>query len=488
MALAVDDTTVPAVTLIDVTAADDPAVVQQRLLELMDAGRKTALSGPRDVLARMRPDFARAWPDADTVLLDPTVGLGIHGFDAPDVETRHAILAGWRWSDGAATDAQATSPSRTARDVAAATRRHDVDFQVASASPATICKNMSQRLGKAAFGRANPSAAQRRELRREMRRYCQYGSLSLHVEEPPQFTVASSWVLNPITLTVATEWALIRNEDIAEPSRATYLFWVKTVGEGNGVGFVHRPGREAYLGADGSVHDLMDAAIHSGWGHPGVAGPAQALRRRSQVADSDSVDLFRCGESAATRPVDCPAVTVLKKLYPEDSFDGVVKASTGEVLAIQGHVLATGGRREDASVGLTLNLGISRSTGTTSNVSLPMVRALSRGDRAYTWTTRWTPDMRALHRWNEKERYVGKLTDKTPLASSLNPRYEIMWELPLAQNAGRTLPYTVVYEAGVIHCRTLSACAEAERSNGSLPLSGTRVGWMDRIVLRLPTR
>lgn len=488
MALSVDDTTVPSVTLIEVTAADDPAVVQQHLLGLMDAGRKTALGGPRDVVARMRPDFARAWPDTDTILLDPTVGLGIHGFDANDTETRLVILAGWRWNDGATVDTQEAAPSRSARELAEATQRRDVDFQVASASPAMICKHMSQRLGKVAFGRTNPLSAQRRELRREMRRYCQYGSLSLHVDEPAQFTIASSWMLNPISLTVATEWALIRNEDIAEPSQASYLFWVKTVGEGDGMGFVHEPGREAHLGVDGSVHDLMDVAIHSGWGHPGADGPALALRRRSQIADGANLDMFRCGESAATRPVDCPAMAVLKKLYPEDSADGVVKVSTGEALAIQGHVLATGGRGGEPTTGLTLNLGISRAAGTTSNVSLPMVRTVSRGDRAYAWTTRWMPDMRALHRWSEKEGYVGNLADKTPLASSLNPRYEVMWELPLAQNAGRTLPYTVAYEAGAIHCRTLFVCAEAERSSGTVPLGGTRVGWMDRIVLRLPKR
>lgn len=488
MALSVDDTTVPSVTLIDVTDADDPAVVQQRLIELMDAGRKTALGGPREVVARMRPDFARAWPDADTVLLDPTMGLGIHGFDASDAETRQAILGSWRWSGDAPSTVDDTALPRSSRDIPAVPRRRDVDFQIASASPAMICKSMSQRLGKMAFGRTNPLPDHRRELRREMRRYCQYGSLSLHVDAPSQFTIASSWMLNPIVLTVATEWALIRNEDPADASRTSYLFWVKTVGEGDGVGFAKRPGENALLGIDGSIQGLMDVAIHSGWGHPGADGPAQVLRRRSQVTDGTNLDLFRCGESAATRSVDCPAMAVLKKLYPEDSIDGTVKVSRSESLAIQGHVLAAGERRGQETAGLTLNLGISRTAGATSSVSLPMVRTTSRGDRAYVWTTRWMPDMQALYRWSEKTRYAGSLADKTPLATSLNPRYEIMWELPLAQNAGRTLPYTVAYEAGAVHCQTLLVCAENERSNGIVPQGGTRVGWMDRIVLRLPKR
>lgn len=481
-AFSVDATSTAAVTIVNVDETDDVAAVQQRLRDLLDQGRRTVIRGDRAVVARMRPDFVGAWPATNTILLDPAAGLGIHGVDTQDMQAAHSIASAWRWSD----DAFVSAETRQRRDILPRGHARHFSFSIAAASPAITCRNIVHELGTALFGEWLPSDGEQRALRREARRWCQYGTLPAHVVEPAQFTIASAWSRNYGALSLVSEWALIRNEDAAHSSRTRYLFWVKTVGEGDAIGFSREAGRDGGIGADDRLHDMVDAAIHAGWGPLHPRGVAHAWPLESAFPYAGNVKAFRCEAPEAARPAGCPIMPVLRKLYPEDSSDGSIPVSPGEGMDIAGEALLEKAVGRDDT--LSLGMAMIRHGLRTQTVSMPFVRTLSNADTQFFRTTRWTPDYPALYRWATTGSYAGSLASVTPLASTLNPRYEAIWELPWEGNAGRDLPFHLVYELGWNACANRSACLEREGNGQIRRQAKTRLGWSDHLVLHIPVQ
>lgn len=94
--------------------------------------------------------------------------------------------------------------------------------------------------------------------------------------------------------------------------------------------------------------------------------------------------------------------------------------------------------------------------------------------------------MPAIYRWINARGHVGSLAQATPLAATLNPQYEIVWELPLRGNEGRRLSYNMVYEAGWNTCFNGPNCAGHVQPSDSSIAPKARVGWKDRLKLTIP--
>lgn len=485
IALHVDEASFSGVTLLRVDASDDPMAVGRRLAELVDDGRRTVLTGRPEVVARMRPDVALAWPTTDTVVLDPAAGLGIFGFDAADDNARAATLSAWPWND----DPLGGPSSRVARTPSSLRKSRYVDFRVTAASPSLVCLNFQRQLNGLAFADAAPTADERRAFRREVHRWCQYGNLSVHAAEPGQFAIEPFRYSDLPLLSLVAEWALMRTEDSTDPSRTTYLFWTKTLGDGAGTGFARANGGDAYLDNErNEVRYLMDAAIHSGWGSIESREVVTAWPLNSTFPGTGNTHVFRCDAPEAFRPDDCAVSPLLRKLYPDDSHGGAVNISTGETISFGGDLkfarsMDTEGKH---AISVTLGLNTLRAQAVVVNTDMPLAHTRSSADTVSYRSTWWRPDVPAIFRWIQSRHLLGSLAHTTALAATLNPRHEILWELPLRGNAGRALPYHVVYEAGLNTCWYGWGCTTYRWPPEPEGRSKARVAWSDGIVVRLP--
>lgn len=488
-ALAMDERMFDAapIVVIAVDSGDRPAHVAGRLEELVDAGTRVVLHGNPDEVARLRPGFVRAWPRTNTVVLDPGATLGIAGFDAVDDAQRDAALRDWPWTPDVLPD----SGVHGRRDAEPVERqRQHIEFPVLASSPAALCGAFSKNMSASLFGSVTPTAQMRRAFRREVRRWCQYGTLSAHAAEPPQYTIEPFAAADDLVLSLGTEWALLRNEHPSDPEQTTYMFWARTMGEGAGTGFSRRHGYDAWFDpATQVMHNLLDAAIHSGWGPIESHEVVTAWPLNSSFPGVGNVHVFRCDAPNAFRPYECPLAPMLRKLYPDDSHDGAATISTGESLVVSGDVGVTRTVGTDGTaVHLTLSASVGRTVGSTAQVASSLTDIRSNADTVSYRSTWWRPDIGALQRWIDARRHSGSLAKATALATTLNPRHEIVWELPLRGNAGRELPYHVVYEAGWNTCVHATHCKDYRRyPMPDLPAKA-RVGWSDGIVLTLPRR
>lgn len=481
LAVSVDETSLPGVVLLHVGEADNTGDVIGTIEGLLDDNRRLVVFGAPSELTRVRPDVANVWPATNTVVLDPMAGLGINGFDAPGDEARLQAIKLWPWASDARVGG--TREPRVPRPDASF---HQVDFSVSAGSPAQICRNFSDGMASEVFGDRRPDADSLRAFRREVRRWCQYGNLSFYAADGAHFTIEPFRGSPVPMLSLLTDWALIRSEDRADPGLTNYLFWTKMVGEGAGSGFTRRSRDGAWYDAvRKEVRNIMDAAIHSGWGPIEPRDVVTAWPLNSTFPLTGDNHLFRCDGVPAFRPPDCPLSPRLLKLFPQDSFDGKVTVSTNESLAFGGEAKvgrSFGARR---TTSMTFGLHAARTVGRTAQVDMAMTRVRSNGGTAFSRSTWWTPDIPALFRWLEARGRVGDLGGTTPLAATLNPRHEILWELPLEGNAGRTFPYNVVYEAGLNTCADDYKCVSF---GTALDLrSKARVGWSDVLRVHLPT-
>lgn len=482
-AMARDETSLPGVTLIEVVAGDDAAAVRSAVGGLLDAGQRIVMAGDAQVLASMRLPFARVWPSGNTILLDPGAGLGIFGVDAHDAEARRRLVAAWPW---------VPDPAPPGRQVRAApqivgSRIVHVDFDVVAGSPSQMCRGFSATMMSRAFGERSPLPAERKAFRAELRRWCQYGNLSMHAAQVPHFTVGNYRESPVPRLSLTTEWALLRSEDRADETRTSYLFWARTMGDGAGTGFTREGGHRAWV--DPVTHELrevMDAAIHSGWGDIESPDVITAWPANSSFPSTGDVFLYRCDGPELFRPANCPYLPTLRKLYPDDAYDGKVNLSAGESITYGGEIKLSRGLDSEGKVSSTISFGMQamRSTTTTSQLDASLAQTRSNAGAVFYRSTWWTPDVYAIYRWLAGRTSAADITKATPLATTLNPRYEILWELPLRPNAGRVIPYHVVYEMGLNTCDRLLACTGPGNTLGER--AKARVGWVDGITLFLP--
>lgn len=481
-----DETTVPGVTIFTVVDNDDLAEAGLRVGAALEDGKRIALTGSPSLLAALKPDDVYAWPTTNTVALDPAAGMGVFGFDATDAVQRAALLKSWPWSDRGQVDTSTPRPIRATESLG---RSLDVNFDLAAASPSTVCRAFRRKLTTTVFGQRIPAADEFRVFARELRRWCQYGNLSVHAAALPQFTIAPFRTTDEPRLSLVTEWALLRNTDPIDANATTFVFWVKTVGEGAGGGFGRRSGMEAYVDASrGGLRRLLDAAIHSGWGPLEYDGRVSAWPINSSFPRTDQLGLFVCDGPDGEELFGCPRRPRLRTLYPADSIDGMVTVSRAERFIVGGNAQA--GVSIDSTGKVTPNMSFSlnlvQATTDTAQSTMHLVQTRSNTDAVFYRSTRWTPDVPAIYRWINARGHVGSLAQATPLAATLNPQYEIVWELPLRGNEGRRLSYNMVYEAGWNTCFNGPNCAGHVQPSDSSIAPKARVGWKDRLKLTIP--
>ena len=480
-AMSTDDTSLDDVVLVRVDAHDASARVISELQRLLDDGRRTVLIGEPGVVATMRPAFAHAWPVADTIVLDPASGLGVFGFSAGDDASRRERLVSWQW------ESPLRAATRSTRSTVGLTLLRQVHFSITGSSPAQVCRNFNAEMLAIVFGDQSPTVDEFRAFRREARRWCQYGSLSHHAAEPHQFAIAPFRKTSLPRLSLAAEWALIRSEDPLDQERSSYLFWARTMGEGGGTGFTLRDGLQAWLDpATRDIHHLMDVAIHSGWGTVDSPDVTTAWPLNSTFPQTGDVHIFRCDSPSMYVPRVCPASPILRKLLPDDSFDGKITASSSQGFTYGGEAKLGAVADNHGKVGASLTFGLQalRHSGRTVQGEMPFVQTRSNAGTVHYRSTWWTPNVPALYRWIDVNNARGFLGAATPLAATLNPRHDIIWELPMLGNARRALPYHVVYELGINTCRDTFDCMGPDsRSHAA---SKVRVGWMDGITIHVP--
>ncbi|UPG93531.1 hypothetical protein [Luteibacter aegosomatissinici] len=478
-----DDASVPGLPVFRIDASDSVTVLRPLLSGMLDEGAPFAIIGGGSMIGGALPEHVHTWPETGAWVLDPREGLGVHGIAAANDEDRVNAFAVWQRANGD----EPTAPGRGDRVAVARNGSRTVALEFVASTPGTICRSFSREMHHALFGDATPSHAERRAFRSEIRRWCQYGIFSHYAAAPRNVVIEPFSDTKDALLTLTTEWAFIRGEDRVERSRVGYAMWVKTVGDGAGFGFTRRSGYEGVVDRDGTIHNLLDLAIHSGWGGLAHHQTISAWPLNSTYPGVANTLVFECDGLDAHLRFDCPVRPRLRRLYPQDSQDQSVTASKSVKFDVVGNVRVAAGGSDGAAPKITFGLDVMHGTTDTAQTALSLVHIFSNADTAFHRSTHWIPDLSALRQWIAARNHRGNLMRATPLASTLNPRYEILWELPLRGNAGRVIPYYTIYEAGWNTCDASNVCADFRtRPNSPLPVK-SRVAWFDAVMLRFPT-
>jgi hypothetical protein len=477
-----DEVSVAGLSLLTVEHNDDLVEIELKIETWLNEGRRIALTGPSSLVGILKPDRVYAWPATNTVVLDPGAGLGIFGFDATDAAHRLQLLKVWPWEDRPEVD---ESQGRATRSADVPHRSHDVAFDLSAVSPAFVCRAFRSKLVATVFGDRRPNRDESDAFANEMRRWCQYGHLSVHAAAPPQFTIAPFLATDEPRLNLMAEWAVLRNDDPVDANDTTFLFWAETVGGGAASGFGRLAGTEGYIDAvGGGVRRLLDASIHSGWGPVRRDNSVAAWPVDSSFPGTGNIFLFLCDMPGGQNLSGCPQRPRLRSLYPADSVDGVVSVSHAEQFLVGG--TAQAGTVSSAAPAFSFSLNVAKATTNATESEMHLLHTHSNADTTFHRTTRWTPDLPAIYGWINARDHRGSLAHATPLAATLNPNYAIVWELPLHGNEGRNLTYNMIYEAGWNTCFNGPNCATDAQPPDTTLSAKARVGWRDQLRLVLP--
>jgi hypothetical protein len=418
-------------------------------------------------------------------------GLGIYGMPdmrgLPDATLREAVLSNLSLTpiEERANTARTASTPRPYASRDAITE--NINTTIRPTGPVTVCQNFSNAVYQALFKGATPTQAQRQAVAKEVARWCQYGKLT--ADYPSWgFKVAPFDYTSIPKKNFDIEWALIRNENLLEPERSTYLFWTKTSGEGAGSGFTRNSADQAFW-RDNVVRNLFDVGMHAGWGNsyprydPSWAqpGPGTGPGQHWPLADHR---LFQCDLTPAVT-YSCPKGPRLLRLFPVDSFNDSVTVAFSTALALGGTATLTGGADvsgPSASAALALSATYTETQTATAQLSLTDVRTTA--TQTYSRSTRWRPNITAVWDWVRANRLSNgaRIGNSTPLAATLNPSYDVLWEIPLRANAGKAFRYTIISEVGVNHCVRNTCSGYRQPPDRGIPPQ-RRIGWSDSVLL-----
>ncbi|WP_157660587.1 hypothetical protein [Burkholderia ubonensis] len=231
------------------------------------------LKGERDVLLALKPDWLKVWPDSNTIVLISRMGARVYGVRDRGVRSARHIVEVIERQVRLARRLESSMPMvandvlgrRKKRAVAPVDGTKEVAFSLHTSSPAETGTDFGNDLVKQAFDRLL-TKEDRRALSDEVARWCQSGTLSNYQAEIATSAVPRWLFTEQPKLSLLIDWALIRSEDKLVPDNPKYLFWVKTVGQGAGTGFIRSPYDTATFN-NNIIHGLLDATIHVGWGN-----------------------------------------------------------------------------------------------------------------------------------------------------------------------------------------------------------------------------
>lgn len=455
------------------------------------------LKGERDSLFALKPDWLKVWPESNTIVLTSRMGTSVDGVRDRGVRDARHIVEVIERQVRLAKRRESSMPmlkndvigSRKKRSVATGDTAKEVAFSLHPSSPVETCTDFGNGLVKQGFNRPL-TKEDRRVLSDEVSRWCQSGTLSNY-----QASIATSAVPHWLyteqpKLNLMTEWALIRSEDklVAENSR--YLFWVKTIGQGAGTGF----GRSLHDTAtfkDNVMYGLLDATIHAGWGNSfPYKENSWSYPVGTENWPSAEPALFGC--NFGDRGSVCPSGASVVHLFPSDTFNNSVNIAKSTAFSING-TLGVKGLSSEAGGGslvkglnATLSISKTESTQTSATVNLTSVQTSS--GLPFSRSTRWRPDVPAIWDYLISRGVTGDFGSATPTAATINPEYDVLWKIPMRSNRGRTMKFSMIYEAGWNNC-VRDLCANMSLPTDPSVAPQKRVFWTDsvRVDLRVPS-
>jgi hypothetical protein len=356
-----------------------------------------------------------------------------------------------------------------------------VDFSIRPTSPTETCTTFGNSLAASTFDRAL-TPDELRALSIELGRWCQSGTLSHYHGSSGTDSVPKWSYTDKPKLSLLTEWALIRSESVLVPTQSRQYFWVKSIGEGAGTGFT-RSFQDTATFTNNVMFGLMDAAIHGGWGNSYPRDPRSWSDPIPPAHWADrNPQLFGCDEGEAGNV--CPTGAHVVRLFPSDTFNNQVTVAMATQLAIGGTVGVTGTIAEKPSVAINASLTVTRTDTTTQTATVNLTNTQTSAVQPYSRSTRWRPDVPAIWDYLVARRITGAFGTATPTAATINPGYDVLWQIPLQPNRGKMMRFSLIYEAGWNNCVREFCAGMQPPPDRTIPRQG-RVLWEDGIVVDL---
>ncbi|WP_232490628.1 hypothetical protein [Burkholderia ubonensis] len=454
------------------------------------------LAGKREVLLDLKPHWLRMWPDAETVVLTSRMGTradGIRGHDIRDLKHIVKYIASHvdsaRKAESMSSNYQHSSTlGRARRSVNSGGFTKTVAFSMRPSSPVETCTDFGNNLLNSKFERPL-TEIERQALSFEVSGWCQSGSISNYQAAKAPYAVPRWKYTDKPMLSLLTEWALIRSEDIVVPNNSKYYLWIKTIGQGSGSGFTRRLQDTATF-RNNVMYGLLDATIHAGWGRT-FADKSSAWTYplgQDDWSNSDPI-LFGCdfGDAGSA----CPSSANVVHLFPSDTFNNQVSVSQSTALSIGGSIGVKGISAENESSnligGINASFNVSRTDSVSQSVTVNLTNVQTSSAKAFSRSTRWRPDVPAIWDYLISRSIVGDFGTATPTASTLNPEYDVIWQLPVRKNEGKVMKFSLIYEAGWNNCVREVCAISTPPPDKTIPAQ-KRVYWSDSILVDLRAR
>jgi hypothetical protein len=454
---------------------------KQWLEQLLVAGKIVVLQGHPDELEAIRPSWIQLWPKTDSIALSMRAGLGIYGIsdlrDAPKDVIQDFVLNNIRWpAPKPYVGISGTVPTK-ADPISA-----NIQQTIRPAGPRAACEDFTNAVYNGLFKDRPPTKEQLDATVKEAARWCQYGGFM--TASTSGFTVPLYEISYIPQKRINFEWALIRNQNLLSPERSTQLFWSKSTSEGAGQGFT-RNSQDTAFWRDNIVRNLFDIGIHSGWGVHYVHDPASwALPENGEHWPSKDHRFFQCDMSSIAI---CPKGVQLIRLFPKDTFDNTVTVASSTSLSLGGTATLTPGigpTGPSFTAAFALSATHTETQTRTAELSLTTVR--TNATPTYSRSTRWRPNVAAVWDWVTATRPPngGQIGNATPLAATLSPEYDVLWEIPIKGNENKLFRYSIISEAGVNHCVRTTCATRVQPPDRSIPPQ-KRIGWNDEALIQL---
>ncbi|WP_232439609.1 hypothetical protein [Burkholderia ubonensis] len=460
----------------------------RRLVERsLDERGTIVMHGPHEALATLKPRHVRIWPSATTVVVTSRMGTrvdAIKGESDRDTEQIARIVAAHvaRASAAEASLLQSSADhKRSPRAAGPGDFTKTVEFAIRPASPVETCTAFDNRLAESAFGRPL-TVDEQRALSREVGRWCQSGTLSSYTGTLRPSPVPHWKNADKARLSLLTEWALVRSENALAPANSKFYFWVKTIGEGAGSGFT-RTFQDTATFTNNVMYGLADTTIHTGWGRTYLRDPRSwTYPTGGEYWTGRDPELFGCdfGDIGSVCPISANVV----RLFPSDTFNNQVTIASSTALQFGGTVGVTGTALATPSAQVSVSLNLNRTDTTTKTATFNLTHAQTSAAKRYSRTTRWRPDVPAVWDYLASRRITGPFGTATPTASTLNPEYDLLWQIPLHPNRGKSMIFTIVYEAGWNNCVREDCATVRQPPDPTIPPQ-MRGYWADSVIVDL---
>ncbi|MGU7816378.1 hypothetical protein [Burkholderia sp. AW49-1] len=476
----------PHILLLTANVATKSALGHYRKMieKSLESKGTVILRGTREELLELKPNWVRVWPDAETIILTSRSGTRVEGLRTEGAGNWQAVgkIAGEQVRQARAAEAELKQMARPegATRVRRSTDNGDgsmkaVAFDIRPRTPVEMCSAFGNSL-LTAYDRPL-TADEEASFSRELNRWCQSGTLSYYQVASAQHAVPKWTYTDKPKLTLVTEWALVRSEDKLVPANSKHYFWIKTTSDAAGTGFTRKlEDTAAYR--NHVMYGLMDVAIHTGWGGMNLQ---DASKWTYPVGIDDWVnkdpDLFGCG--VRTHAENCPSGISVARLFPSDTYNNNVTVSDGDALSISGVVGLAGGAHSIKSV-LTIN-------GTRSKervASIHMMDVRTSTAQPFSRSTRWRPDIAAVWDYLQAKNASGQFGSAVPSAATINPEYDVAWQIPIEKNRGKVMKFNIVYEAGWNNCVRYWCASMQPPPDRTIPPQA-RVYWSDSLMVDL---